>query len=158
MVINKHFSVFIWGASNYSIVWKGSKLSFPVSTVLIKASKQKVWQNERTLAIESRNVLLWLCEKLLPFIIQHYLLLGWPRIRSQVVFLAHFFENQIPALKINFPNSIWGVVKVISKDQLQNRGVNKGGAIAPRFCQNRRRRRAGQWRRAALLLAPPPPF
>ena len=80
------------GASNYSILWKGSKLSFPVSTVLIKAKKQKVWQNERTLAVESRNVLLWLCEKLLPFIIQHYLLLGWPRKRSQVVFLAHFWK------------------------------------------------------------------
>ena len=89
------------GASNYSILWKGSKLSFPVSTVLIKANKQKVWHNERTLSIESINVLrLW--EKLLPFIIQHYLLFGWPRIRSQVVFLAHFQKsnscthNQIP--------------------------------------------------------------
>ena len=103
------------GPSNYSILWKGSKLSFPVSTILIKANKQKVWHYERTLTIESRNVL-GLCEKLLPFIIQHYLLLGWPRIISQVLCLGYFqkssscTQNQLSKLKL------W--VFIISKDQL----------------------------------------
>ena len=104
------------GPSNYSILWKGSKLSFPLSTVLIKANKQKVWHNERTLTIESRKVL-GLCEKLLPFIIQHYLLLGWPRIISQVLCLAYFqkpsscTQNQLSKLKL------WAFI--ISKDQLR---------------------------------------
>ena len=105
------------GPSNYSILWKGFKLSFPLSTVLIKANKQKVWHKERTLTIESRKVH-GLCEKLLPFIIQHYLLLGWPRIISQVLCLAYFqkssscTQNQLSKLKL------W--VFIISKDQLQN--------------------------------------